>query len=59
MSIDMVHPNRMILTEKWEEREHPSKYMEFRQTEGPEGIVAGALDNLESGTCIFMVGSSL
>ena len=46
MAIDMDNPNRMILTETWEEREHHSKYMEFRQSEGPEGVVAQILDNL-------------
>ena len=46
MAIDMDNSNRMILTETWEEREHHSKYMEFRQSEGPEGVVAKILDNL-------------
>ena len=46
IDIDMDNPNRMILTETWEESEHHSKYMEFRQTEGPEGVVAQILDNL-------------
>ena len=46
IDIDMDNPNRMILTETWEERGHHSKYMEFRQSEGPEGVVAQVLDNL-------------
>ena len=46
MAIDMDNPNRMILTETWKEREHHSKNMDFRQSEGPEGVIAQVLDNL-------------
>ena len=46
MAIDLDNSNRMILTETWEEREHHSKYMEFRQSEGPEVVVSKILDNL-------------
>ena len=32
IDIDMDNPNRMILRETWKERDHHSKFMEFRQS---------------------------
>ena len=46
MAIDMDNPNRMIVTGNWEKREHHSKYIEFRRSEGPEGVRAQIRDNL-------------
>ena len=46
IDIDMDNPNRMIVTGNWEKREHHSKYIQFRRSEGPEGVVAQVLDNL-------------
>ena len=40
MAIEMDNPNRMIVTGNWEKREHNSKYIEFRRSEGPEGVGA-------------------
>ena len=31
MSIDMDNPNRMILTETWEDRDDHTQYMKFRE----------------------------
>ena len=46
MAIDMDNPNRMIVTGNWENREHHSKYIEFRRSEGPEGVGAQIRANL-------------
>ena len=46
MAIDMDNPNRMIVTGNWEKREHHSKYIEFRRSEGPEGVGAQIRANL-------------
>ena len=46
MAIDMDDPNRIILTETWRTREHHGKYMEFRGSEGPEGVVAQIVGNV-------------
>ena len=42
----MDDPNRIILTETWETREHHAKYMDFRGSEGPEGVVAQIVNNV-------------
>ena len=36
----------MIVTGNWEKREHHSKYIEFRRSEGPEGVGAQIRANL-------------
>ena len=46
MAIDMDNPNRMIVTGNWEKREHHSKYIEFRRSEGTEGVGAQIRANL-------------
>ena len=46
MAIDMDNPNRMIVTGNWEKSEHHSKHIEFRRSEGPEGVGALIRDNL-------------
>ena len=48
MAIDMDDPNRIILTETWVTREHHGKYMEFRGSEGPEGVVAQIVGNVST-----------
>jgi quinol monooxygenase YgiN len=46
MAIDMDDPNRIILTETWETKEHHGKYMEFRGSEGSEGVLAKISENV-------------
>ena len=46
MSIDMDNPNRMILTETWENRDDHTQYMKFRESEGPDGWLAKIISSL-------------
>ena len=47
MSIDMDNPNRMILTETWENRDDHTLYMKFRESEGPDGFLAQLISVLD------------